>query len=39
MSLRGPVEESVDDYISARAGAVRLAEFVNVMIGANTRKR
>jgi hypothetical protein len=38
MALRGPVDESLDSYVSARAGAIRIAEFVNVMIGANTKR-
>lgn len=38
MAFRGDVEESVDAYIDARVAAVRFAEFVNVMIGANTKR-
>lgn len=38
MAFRGVVDEDVDSYIAARAGAIRFAEFVNVMIGAHTKK-
>lgn len=38
MAFRGDVEESVESFIEARVGAIRFAEFVNVMIGAHTKK-
>jgi hypothetical protein len=38
MAFRGPVDESVDDYIAARVGAIRFAHYVNVMIAAHTKR-
>lgn len=37
MAWRGPVDEDLDSYISAKVAAIRFAEFVNVMIGAHTK--
>ena len=39
MAYRGDVEETADSFIAARIGAIRFAEFVNVMIGAHTKKK
>ena len=38
MSLRGERGESIEDYVSARAAAIRIGEFVNLVIGALTKK-
>jgi hypothetical protein len=38
MALRGEREESIDERVSARVAAIRIAELINVMIGANTKR-
>jgi len=37
MAFRGEVEESIASYVDARVAARRVAEFVNVLIAANSK--
>ena len=38
MAFRGEIDEPLDSYLAARTGAIRFAEFVNVMISANSKR-
>lgn len=38
LAFRGSVDESIEDYVGARVAARRFAEFVNLMIAANSKR-
>ncbi len=38
MAFRGDAAEDLEAHLSARVFAMRFAEFMNVMIGANTKR-
>lgn len=39
MAFRGPRDESLDDYVSARVAAIRVGEFINAVMGALTKRQ